>query len=345
LCNQDEPSGDEIEPVEWHCIECYWYLCSRHKTLHLKQEKGHKIVEKNSSLIVTKVFCKDHKEEEVKVFCQNCKIAVCRDCAITNHKPHATVFINDPRDIPVLMAKANAPTTSVFGSSENVYLFCGNIHRLDPNKGVYQPVSSGWGNTKNATLYDGKFYTVTSKLYRVNPGDGQWEVVSEDNWENSRALVTLGQKIYSFCKKTYEIDPSNGNYRPLSEFDSTETRSATVFGDAIYALTNDKIYRVRTDGVWEEISTENWSNCRLIVAGKDKLYAFSNNLYEIDPVNGSSKVVSAANWSTAKVGTASGNVAFVVTDNGKFYQVELESGAYKVVNSEDWANANALLVC
>jgi len=57
-------------------------------------------------------FCKKHKDE-VRFFCEKCKICICRDCAILEHQDHSKILLdqgleNNTSEIETRMRKVEA---------------------------------------------------------------------------------------------------------------------------------------------------------------------------------------------------------------------------------------------
>ena len=82
------------------CIDCAHFLCTSCQDLHkkLKATRGHRIIPLNEikndvRKLEYKRFCLEHEEEELKLFCRDCKEVICRDCTIVGHKGHEYDFI------------------------------------------------------------------------------------------------------------------------------------------------------------------------------------------------------------------------------------------------------------
>ena len=93
-------SGDA--PVN-RCTTCSHFLCefctishkrgrntSSHSLMTLEEAK------KMGSAAVTKpAICKEHDGEVIKLFCETCEEAICRDCTIVEHRDHKYTFVKD----------------------------------------------------------------------------------------------------------------------------------------------------------------------------------------------------------------------------------------------------------
>ena len=82
----------------FYCIECKQRICGNCcKSSHNKYAlfKNHQLVdmsnEGNYSKLVRKLdqnMCEDHESEIIKMFCSECKMAICAKCYIEGHKDH-----------------------------------------------------------------------------------------------------------------------------------------------------------------------------------------------------------------------------------------------------------------
>ena len=93
-------SGDP--PVN-RCATCSYFLCefctishqrgrntSSHRLMTLEEAK------KMGSAAITKpAICKEHDGEVIKLFCETCEKAICRDCTIVKHRDHKYTFVKD----------------------------------------------------------------------------------------------------------------------------------------------------------------------------------------------------------------------------------------------------------
>jgi hypothetical protein len=83
--------------------ECTRFLCNDHTNTHKKDRvtKSHVILTmkefKEDMELHAKtnktVFCNKHMNEELKLFCDTCDLAICRDCSVLDHKDHKIAFI------------------------------------------------------------------------------------------------------------------------------------------------------------------------------------------------------------------------------------------------------------
>ena len=102
-------SGLDKNPAIARCLTCSCYLCSECLSLHKKMRltTAHKTLTfdeiKHSDQITgvrsveKKIYCQDHDEEILKLYCTTCKEAICRDCALVKHQSHKYVFVRDIR--------------------------------------------------------------------------------------------------------------------------------------------------------------------------------------------------------------------------------------------------------
>ena len=84
----------EKKPMNFYCFDCNTFLCEKCAGAHSKSKlfKGHHVKEigKFESSDVQDYarksnVCKQHKDE-LRFYCENCNICICRDCAILEHR-------------------------------------------------------------------------------------------------------------------------------------------------------------------------------------------------------------------------------------------------------------------
>ena len=93
-------SGDP--PVN-KCTSCLHFLCefctqahrrgrgtSSHNLISLEEAK-----KMGSEAVKKPLFCKEHDGEMMKLFCETCEKAICRDCTIVKHRDHKYTFVKD----------------------------------------------------------------------------------------------------------------------------------------------------------------------------------------------------------------------------------------------------------
>ena len=55
----------------------------------------------------------------------------------------------------------------------------------------------GWGNTKAAIWYEGYIFAIGSYgICKINPEDGSYEYISEENWGRAKDMVRIGNYAY-----------------------------------------------------------------------------------------------------------------------------------------------------
>ncbi|XP_065070731.1 E3 ubiquitin-protein ligase TRIM71-like [Rhopilema esculentum] len=86
------------------CLDCVENLCPKCVTAHerIRQTKDHKVVcfeelQNNAIYDALKCpsFCGVHDREMLKYFCETCDDAICRDCAIYDHREHNYVDLKE----------------------------------------------------------------------------------------------------------------------------------------------------------------------------------------------------------------------------------------------------------
>ena len=86
-----------VSVSEKFCVECQQHMCEGCSKFHSswKITSTHHVIPTESKLTgaeelinFPKARCQSHKEEEIKIYCTECKTAVCTICFITQHNGH-----------------------------------------------------------------------------------------------------------------------------------------------------------------------------------------------------------------------------------------------------------------
>jgi len=120
-CSGDEASASETSKrASMYCIQCqqkYCEPCSRSHTRmkftanHLQVEIG-KQLQKEEIALKLRATCDIHKDEEIKVFCLECQLAICMMCFIKSHKTHDCSDIEEVSDGLRTQAKSDTDKAS-----------------------------------------------------------------------------------------------------------------------------------------------------------------------------------------------------------------------------------------
>ena len=94
---------DTGDPPAKRCTTCSHFLCEFCTQAHrrARNTRSHNLVsleeaKKMGSVAVTKpAICKEHDGEVIKLFCDTCEEAICRDCTIVKHRDHKYTFVKD----------------------------------------------------------------------------------------------------------------------------------------------------------------------------------------------------------------------------------------------------------
>ena len=94
---------DSGDPPVNRCNTCSHFLCEFCTQAHQRgrNSKTHCLVSLEEakdmgSVALTKPsVCKEHEGELLKLFCETCDEAICRDCAIVKHREHKYTFVKD----------------------------------------------------------------------------------------------------------------------------------------------------------------------------------------------------------------------------------------------------------
>jgi len=107
-CSSDEASaGESVKLASMYCVQCQQIYCEQCSMCHRKMKicSSHTQIsigkESGSVYLISKVspaICEQHKKEEIKVFCQECKVAICMMCYITSHNTHRCSHVEEVSD-------------------------------------------------------------------------------------------------------------------------------------------------------------------------------------------------------------------------------------------------------
>ncbi|KAI8783989.1 E3 ubiquitin-protein ligase TRIM33 isoform X1 [Biomphalaria glabrata] len=96
---------DEGEEAGSYCLQCEEWLCDScvdaHKRVRITKDHTISSKEDVSAKVVTSkspweqlMMCKQHKQEQLKFFCEKCEKLTCRDCQLMDHKEHKYQFLD-----------------------------------------------------------------------------------------------------------------------------------------------------------------------------------------------------------------------------------------------------------
>ena len=98
LCSGDGESESGVQNVaSVYCIECQMKLCHICERGHkvLKFSRSHKLINIGENIsvetlrqMVSLSYCDQHKYECLKIYCFDCKLAMCKMCNIKSHNGH-----------------------------------------------------------------------------------------------------------------------------------------------------------------------------------------------------------------------------------------------------------------
>jgi hypothetical protein len=98
-----------------------------------------------------------------------------------------------------------------------MYCIAGTLCTIDTTTGAVVSVSKdNWGATAPDlfTTLGSVLYVVNGgALYSINPADGAYKQLSEDDWSSAKELVALDGKLYIYADSAvYSIDPQTGAF-------------------------------------------------------------------------------------------------------------------------------------
>ena len=94
---------DSGDPAINRCTTCCQFLCEICSAGHKRgrSTKTHRLMsfeeakKEGARAVVRPSFCKEHEGEILKLFCETCDEAICRDCTIVKHREHKYSFVKD----------------------------------------------------------------------------------------------------------------------------------------------------------------------------------------------------------------------------------------------------------
>ena len=96
-------SCNNVDVAINRCATCRQFLCDICTAAHRRGRgtKTHHVMsleetrQEGPVAVVRPIFCKEHDGEMLKLFCETCEEAACRDCTIIKHRDHKCNFIKD----------------------------------------------------------------------------------------------------------------------------------------------------------------------------------------------------------------------------------------------------------
>ncbi|KPJ11076.1 E3 ubiquitin-protein ligase TRIM33 [Papilio machaon] len=98
-------SCEDPEPATSYCVDCAEFICDSCVSAHqrLKITKDHTIKSKEEAVAELQaaqasarsaqdMFCRDHPQERLSLFCETCDRLTCRDCQLQHHRDHKYQF-------------------------------------------------------------------------------------------------------------------------------------------------------------------------------------------------------------------------------------------------------------
>ena len=94
---------DSGDPPVSRCATCCHFLCEFCTTGHKRgrSTKTHHLMsleeakQEGPGAVTRPSLCKEHDGEILKLFCETCDEAICRDCTIVKHREHKYTFVKD----------------------------------------------------------------------------------------------------------------------------------------------------------------------------------------------------------------------------------------------------------
>lgn len=130
-------SGDS--PVN-RCTTCSYFLCDFCSQAHRRgrNTRSHSLMsldearKMGSAAVAKPSLCKEHDGEVMKLFCDTCEEAICRDCTIVKHRDHKYTFVKDAfsrgqQDLSNLLFEATAKAAALSEAVDGVLAMEKNV--------------------------------------------------------------------------------------------------------------------------------------------------------------------------------------------------------------------------
>lgn len=99
--NCDKKSSQSV-----YCFQCFSFWCYNCMTAHnlIRTFKEHRVLalkdfqdQDIAKFLKRPAFCqkKHHEREELKFFCEDCKVPVCNTCVVTLHEGHSKILLEE----------------------------------------------------------------------------------------------------------------------------------------------------------------------------------------------------------------------------------------------------------
>ncbi|XP_048253816.1 protein wech-like [Haliotis rufescens] len=107
-CRYCKEEGETTPATSW-CSVCDDALCERCLRMHNRNpsSRHHDVVDMSGEVKVRRrrrVMCKDHKDEDIKLMCKDCKKAVCQTCCIIYHR-NCKCVVDIEKEIPSMKSE------------------------------------------------------------------------------------------------------------------------------------------------------------------------------------------------------------------------------------------------
>ncbi|XP_059160939.1 E3 ubiquitin-protein ligase TRIM33-like isoform X2 [Physella acuta] len=232
---------DEGEEAGSYCMQCEEWLCDSCVDAHkrVRITKDHSISPKDEVKVVTSkspweqlMTCKQHKQEQLKFFCEKCEKLTCRDCQLMDHKEHKYQFLDQAAEqykarLKGSLALMGEKRAKLATSREEIEQKLHNCKEQKDNlqqeilkqadilvKGIRQAV---WGVLSNlASFTDAATKRLNKEIDDVSDLVGKFDhciQFMEDilNEGSSMSLLYSKGNVETKCRKVYhtQVDPQS----------------------------------------------------------------------------------------------------------------------------------------
>ena len=124
---------DSVDPPVSYCSECTGALCQFCLQAHgrIKAYRAHIVIpldksDVSATVIVTRLACSSHPQEELNIYCMSCYTLVCCQCLVADHQTHQLATVNDKtrqeveKEVQVLLNQSTAKQQEMVTAKEYI---------------------------------------------------------------------------------------------------------------------------------------------------------------------------------------------------------------------------------
>jgi hypothetical protein len=200
-----------------------------------------------------------------------------------------------------------------------------------------------------AAAGDWLYLTQGGVLRRIDPANGQGEVISGSNWGGTTSLSAFDGALYAVQADTLQRVDVNAT-QPWSNYQNLGTvgnwagpTSSASIGNNLYIVQNARLHRVDpATGNYTVINDTDWSGTTAMTALGNRLYIIQGGILQrVNPDDGTyTKLRPDVGWDGPAEMTALGDSLYVI-QNGTLHRVDPATGNYVKLGSV-WAGTTSM---